>query len=200
MDASCAHFLFKRSVIDIAYMNVPIRPNNKNNGDLVNQAIRFPQVLVIDESGQQLGVMSSYAANQVAEQAGLDLLCVAPSAKPPVCKILDYGKFRFEAQKKAKEAKKNQHVIDIKEVQISPQIGEHDLMVKVKGARGFFEEGHKVKLVLRFRGRQMAHQEIGKETVTKFIEAVADLSTVEKRPELEGKLLITILASSIKRK
>jgi translation initiation factor IF-3 len=200
MDASCVHFLFKRSVIDIAYMNVPIRPNNKNNGDLVNQAIRFAQVLVIDENGTQLGVMSSYAANQVAEQAGLDLLCVAPSAKPPVCKILDYGKFRFEQQKKAKEAKKNQHVIDIKEVQLSPQIGEHDLMVKVKSAKGFFEEGHKVKLVLRFRGRQMAHQEIGKETVQRFITAIGDLCVVEKRPELEGKLLITILASSIKRK
>jgi translation initiation factor IF-3 len=156
--------------------------------------------LVIDESGQQLGVMTSYAANQVAEQAGLDLLCVAPNAKPPVCKILDYGKYRFEAQKKAKEAKKNQHVIEIKEVQLSPQIGEHDLMVKVKGARGFFEDGHKVKLVLRFKGRQMAHQEIGQDTVNRFIEAVSDVAIVEKRPELDGKLLITILASSIKRK
>jgi translation initiation factor IF-3 len=157
-------------------------------------------VLVIDESGQQLGVMTSYAANQIAEQAGLDLLCVAPNAKPPVCKILDYGKYRFEAQKKAKEAKKNQHVIEIKEVQLSPQIGEHDLMVKVKGARGFFEDGHKVKLVLRFKGRQMAHQEIGQDTVNRFIEAVSDVAIVEKRPELDGKLLITILASSIKRK
>ncbi len=157
-------------------------------------------MLVIDESGQQLGVMTSYAANQIAEQAGLDLLCVAPNAKPPVCKILDYGKYRFEAQKKAKEAKKNQHVIEIKEVQLSPQIGEHDLMVKVKGARGFFEDGHKVKLVLRFKGRQMAHQEIGQDTVNRFIEAVSDVAIVEKRPELDGKLLITILASSIKRK
>lgn len=192
-------FLFKRSVINIAYMNVPVRPDKRNNGDLVNNQIRFAQVLVIDQTGKQLGVMNSYQANQLAEQAGLDLLCVAPGAKPPVCKILDYGKYRFEQQKKAKEAKKNQHIIDIKEVQISPQIGDHDLQVKVKAAIGFFEEGHKVKLVLRFKGRQMAHQEIGVETVNKFIEAVKHVSIVEKRPELEGKLLTTFLASSTKK-
>jgi translation initiation factor IF-3 len=192
-------FLFKGSVINIAYMNVPVRPDKRNNGDLVNNQIRFAQVLVIDQTGKQLGVMNSYQANQLAEQAGLDLLCVAPGAKPPVCKILDYGKYRFEQQKKAKEAKKNQHIIDIKEVQISPQIGDHDLQVKVKAAIGFFEEGHKVKLVLRFKGRQMAHQEIGVETVNKFIEAVKHVSIVEKRPELEGKLLTTFLASSTKK-
>jgi translation initiation factor IF-3 len=143
--------------------------------------------------------MNSYQANQLAEQAGLDLLCVAPGAKPPVCKILDYGKYRFEQQKKAKEAKKNQHIIDIKEIQISPQIGEHDLQVKVKAAIGFFQEGDKVKLVLRYKGRQMAHQDFGIEMVNKFIESVKDVSIVEKRPELEGKLLITILASTVKK-
>jgi translation initiation factor IF-3 len=192
-------FLFKRSVITIAYMNVPVRPDRKNNDDLVNNRIRFPQVLVIDQHGNQLGVMSSYAANQTAEAAGLDLLCVAPGAKPPVCKILDYGKYRFEQQKKAKEAKKNQHIIDIKEIQISPQIGDHDLMVKVKSAIGFFQEGHKVKLVLRYKGRQMAHQDIGVDTNNRFIALVKDYATVEKKPELEGKLLMTILASTIKK-
>jgi translation initiation factor IF-3 len=199
MDASCVHFYLKRSVIHIAYMNVPVRPDKRNNGDLVNNQIRFAQVLVIDQTGKQLGVMNSYQANQLAEQAGLDLLCVAPGAKPPVCKILDYGKYRFEQQKKAKEAKKNQHIIEIKEIQISPQIGEHDLQVKVRAAIGFFEEGDKVKLVLRFKGRQMAHQEIGTEMVNKFIEAVKHVSIVEKRPELEGKLLTTFLASNIKK-
>lgn len=199
MDASCVHFYLKRSVIHIAYMNVPVRPDKRNNGDLVNNQIRFAQVLVIDQTGKQLGVMNSYQANQLAEQAGLDLLCVAPGAKPPVCKILDYGKHRFEQQKKAKEAKKNQHIIEIKEIQISPQIGEHDLQVKVRAAIGFFEEGDKVKLVLRFKGRQMAHKEIGTEMVNKFIEAVKHVSIVEKRPELEGKLLTTFLASNIKK-
>lgn len=192
-------FLFKRSVICIAYMNAPIRPEKKNNGDLINNQIRFAQVLVIDQNGKQLGVMNSYQANQLAEQAGLDLLCVAPGAKPPVCKILDYGKYRFEQQKKAKEAKKNQHIIDIKEIQISPQIGEHDLQVKVKAAIGFFQEGDKVKLVLRYKGRQMAHQDFGIEMVNKFIESVKEVSLVEKKPELEGKLLITILASTVKK-
>ncbi len=180
-------------------MNAPIRPEKKNNGDLINNQIRFAQVLVIDQNGKQLGVMNSYQANQLAEQAGLDLLCVAPGAKPPVCKILDYGKYRFEQQKKAKEAKKNQHIIDIKEIQISPQIGEHDLQVKVKAAIGFFQEGDQVKLVLRYKGRQMAHQDFGIEMVNKFIESVKDVSMVEKRPELEGKLLITILASTVKK-
>lgn len=180
-------------------MNVPVRPEKKNDGDLINNQIRFAQVLVIDQNGKQLGVMNSYQANQLAEQAGLDLLCVAPGAKPPVCKILDYGKYRFEQQKKAKEAKKNQHIIDIKEIQISPQIGEHDLQVKVKAAIGFFQEGDKVKLVLRYKGRQMAHQDFGIEMVNKFIEAVKAVSMVEKRPELEGKLLITILASTVKK-
>jgi translation initiation factor IF-3 len=165
----------------------------------VNTAIRFAQVLVIDNDGKQLGVMSSMQANQIAEQQGLDLLCVAPQARPPVCKILDYGKHRFEQQKKAKEAKKNQQIIDIKEVQLSPQIGDHDLMVKVKRAREFFEEGHKVKIVLRFRGRQMAHQDFGMDTMQRFIDHVSDLSQVEKKPELEGKLLIAILSSNVKK-
>jgi len=180
-------------------MNVPIRPEKKNNGELVNNQIRFAQVLVIDQTGKQLGVMNCYQANQLAEQQGLDLLCVAPGAKPPVCKILDYGKYRFEQQKKAKEAKKNQHVIEIKEIQISPQIGEHDLQVKVKAAIGFFEEGDKVKLVLRFKGRQMAHQDLGIDMVNRFIESVKHVATVEKKPELEGKLLTTFLTSSVKK-
>ena len=165
----------------------------------MNQAIRFAQVLVIDKDGKQLGVMSSMQANQIAEQQGLDLLCVAPQARPPVCKILDYGKHRFEQQKKAKEAKKNQQIIDIKEVQLSPSIGDHDLMVKVKRAREFLEEGHKVKVVLRFRGRQMAHQDFGMDTMQRFIDHVSDLSQVEKKPELEGKLLIAILSSNVKK-
>lgn len=156
-------------------------------------------MLVIDRDGKQLGVMSSLQANQMAEQQGLDLLCVAPQARPPVCKILDYGKYRFEQQKKAKEAKKNQQIIDIKEVQLSPQIGEHDLMVKVKRAREFFQEGHKVKVALRFRGRQMAHQDLGVETIQRFIDLVQDLSQVEKKPELEGKLLIAVLSSTVKK-
>jgi translation initiation factor IF-3 len=184
-------------MIFIAYNTIPVRPDRKNS-DLVNESIRFPEVLVIDPNGKQLGVLSRYAALQAADQFGMDLLCVAPGAKPPVCKILDYGKYRFEMQKKAKEAKKNQHIIEIKEVQITPQIGEHDLMVKVKGAIGFFKDGDKVKLVLRFRGRQMTHIDLGSETMNRFIQLVSEYAVVEKRPELEGKLMTAILGSTVK--
>ncbi|HAV19443.1 MAG TPA: translation initiation factor IF-3 [Firmicutes bacterium] len=156
-------------------------------------------MLVIGPQGQQLGIMNRDAALKAAADENLDLLCVAPNANPPVCKILDYGKHRFEMQKKQREAKKNQHVVGIKEVQLTPQIGDHDLQVKVKGARGFLEDGNKVKVALRYRGRQLAHQENGVDTMEKFIAMVEDLATVEKRPLLEGKLLIAILASKVKK-
>ncbi|HAK05412.1 MAG TPA: translation initiation factor IF-3 [Firmicutes bacterium] len=156
-------------------------------------------MLVIGPQGQQLGIMNRDAALKAAADENLDLLCVAPNANPPVCKILDYGKHRFEMQKKQREAKKNQHVVGIKEVQLTPQIGDHDLQVKVKGARGFLEDGNKVKVALRYRGRQLAHQENGVDTMEKFIAMVEDLAIVEKRPLLEGKLLIAILASKVKK-
>lgn len=156
-------------------------------------------MLVIGPQGQQLGIMNRDAALKAAADENLDLLCVAPNANPPVCKILDYGKHRFEMQKKQREAKKNQHVVGIKEVQLTPQIGDHDLQVKVKWARGFLEDGNKVKVALRYRGRQLAHQENGVDTMEKFIAMVEDLATVEKRPLLEGKLLIAILASKVKK-
>ncbi len=175
-----------------------MRPDKKNS-DLVNEFIRFPRMLVIGPEGESLGVLTREEALRKADQAGLDLLCVAPNANPPVCKILNYGKHRFDQQKKQREAKKNQHIIDIKEVQLTPQIGEHDLNVKVKNARRFFEEGNKVKVALRYRGRQMAHQEVGIATMEKFIASVEDVSTVEKKPLLEGRLLIAILASKIKK-
>lgn len=172
---------------------------DKNNGDLVNGLIRFPEVLVIGPNGEQLGVMSKRAALEVAEQYDLDLLCVAPNGKPPVCKILNYGKYRFEAQKKAKEAKKNQHIIDIKEVQLTPQIGDHDLQTKVKNARKFFEEGNKVKVGVRFRGRQLSHPEVGMEVMDKFIALVEDVATVEKKPALDGRWINAVLASKVKK-
>ncbi|HOC80913.1 MAG TPA: translation initiation factor IF-3 [Bacilli bacterium] len=169
------------------------------NNDLVNERIRFPEVLVIGPDGSSLGKMSSRAANDMANRYELDLLCVAPNANPPVCKILNYGKYRFEAQKRAKESRKNQKIIEIKEVQLTPQIGIHDLMVKVKGAIGFFQDGNKVKVGVRFRGRQLAHPEVGKEVLDKFIELVQEYASVEKEGELEGKWMTAILASKIKK-
>jgi translation initiation factor IF-3 len=156
-------------------------------------------MLVIGPEGQQLGILSRDAALAAAAGFEMDLMCVAPGANPPVCKILNYGKHRFDQQKKQREAKKNQHIVDIKEVQLTPQIGEHDLMVKVKAARRFLEEGNKIKVALRYRGRQLAHQENGIATMDKFIQSVEDLSTIEKKPALEGKLLIAILASKAKK-
>jgi len=173
------------------------RPEN-NNTDLINERVRFPEVLLIGANGEQLGKMSSKAAYDLAVKAELDLLCVAPNAQPPVCKLINYGKYRFEQQKKAKENKKKQHVVEIKEVQLTPQIGIHDLETKIKAAKRFLEDGNKVKVGVRYRGRQMSHLEVGEDIMDKFIEALQDVSVVEKTPELEGKWMNAVLASKRK--
>ena len=165
----------------------------KDNDDLVNNAIRFPEVLVIDQNGNSLGVKSRYDALRLAEEANLDLLCVAPMAKPPVCKILNYGKHRYEQQKKAKEMKKKQKVIETKEVRFTPQTDKHDLEVKAKAAIEWLKDGNKVKVTVRFRGRQMAHPEIGEETLNAFIGLVQDYATVEKAPSMEGYRMFAII-------
>jgi translation initiation factor IF-3 len=135
----------------------------------------------------------------MAYDYGLDLLCVSPKSTPPVCKILDYGKYRFQEQKKAREAKKNQHIIQIREIQLTPQIGEHDLLIKAKKAKEFLEDGNKVRVVLRYRGRQMAHIEIGQDVLNKFVSILSDVGSPEKAAELEGKFLSLTLASKIKK-
>lgn len=176
----------------------PKRPD-KNNGDLVNETIRFPEMLVIGPNGESFGVMNRYQALQKAADYDLDLLCVAPQAKPPVCKILNYGKYRFETQKKQREAKKNQNIVVIKEVQLTPVIGQHDLETKVRNAIKFFKDGNKVKVALRFRGRQLSHVEVGEEVMNKFIALVEEYATIEKKPVLDGKLLTAVLASKVKK-
>ena len=176
----------------------PRRPE-KNNGDLVNEAIRFPEVLVIGPDGESLGVMSRYNAIQKAREFELDLLCVAPQAKPPVCKIINYGKYRFEQQKRSREAKKNQNIIVIKEVQLTPVIGQHDLETKVRHAIKFLKDGNKVKVVLRFRGRQLSHVEVGEDVMNRFIALVEEYAIIEKKPVLDGKLLTAVLASKVKK-
>ena len=139
--------------------------------------------------------MTRRQALDKAYEEELDLLCVAPKANPPVCKIIDYGKYRFQNQKKAKEAKKKQHVIEIKEIQLIPQIGMHDLEIKAKKAKEFFEEGNKVRVVVRFRGRQLSHTEVGEEVLQKFITIVQDYSQIEKQPVLEGRNLTVVLSA-----
>jgi len=174
---------------------------NKNNNDIVNERVRFPSVMLIGPNGEQLGIMSSKDAYNKAIEYDLDLLCVAPNAKPPVCKILNYGKYRFEAQKKAKENKRNQaiHMVDLKEIQLTPQIGEHDLLTKANRAKEFLENGDKVKVVVRYRGRQLAHIEVGEEVLNKFVSYLSEVSTIEKTPAMEGRFMIAILASKFKK-
>lgn len=175
----------------------PQRPN-KTNQDLINERVRFPEVLLIGANGEQLGKMSSKAAYDYAVQVDLDLVCVAPNANPPVCKIMNYGKYRFEQQKKAKENKKKQHTIEIKEIQLTPQIGQHDVDTKARAARRFLEEGNKVKVGVRYRGRQLSHVEVGEEVMNKFIQSLEDVAVVEKAPFMEGKWLNAILAAKRK--
>ncbi len=138
--------------------------------------------------------MSSREAQLKANEYDLDLLCVAPTAQPPVCKLVNYGKYRFEQQKKAKEAKKKQRIIEVKEVQLTPQIGIHDMETKARGARKFLTEGNKVKVGVRFRGRQMTHLEVGQETLDKFIELLSDIAMIEKPSAMEGRWMIAVLA------
>ena len=196
----CAHFSLDKEDSIINNERPNLRRNN-NGDDLVNGDIRFPQVRVIGPNGDQLGVMPRARALQVAETYSLDLVCVAKEANPPVCKILNYGKYRFEMQKKLHDMKKAQRAkeISIKEVQLSPVIGIHDFDTRVKHAQKFLQSGDKVKVTMRFRGRQLSHTEVGLEVVNRFIQAVEEIANVEKQPKLEGKILYCVLASKIKK-
>jgi translation initiation factor IF-3 len=180
-------------IIDNRYANNK-KPGNNQNKDLVNENVRFPEVLLIGPNGEQIGTMSSREAQFKANEYDMDLLCVAPNAKPPVCKIINYSKYRFEQQKKAKEAKKNQHVVEVKEVQLTPQIGGHDMDTKARAAIKFLEAGNKVKVGVRFRGRQMTHLEVGEEALNKFIELLGESAQIEKAAAMEGRWLIAVIA------
>ncbi len=160
----------------------------------VNKEIFAPQVRLIDENGQMVGVMSSREALAIAESRGLDLIEIAPTANPPTCKIMDYGKWKYESKKKEKEAKKKQTVITIKEIQVRPRTDEHDIEVKVRNARRFLLDGDKVKVNLRFMGRELAHQEFGMKTLKKVQDLLSDIAVVETPPKLEGKQAFLLLA------
>ena len=165
---------------------------------LVNESIKAKEVRVIGPDGEQIGIMSSDNALRTAYDKGLDLILISPNAQPPVCRIADYGRYRYEQEKREKEAKKKQNIIEVKEVQLSCRIETHDFETKVKHAMRFLGEGNKVKVVLRFRGREMSHQEIGKEILERFREAVSESGTVDKAPNLEGKLM-TMIVNPIKK-
>lgn len=172
----------------------PRRGAPQKDGLRVNRDIRAPEVRVIDEDGTMLGIFPPMEALRMAEAKGLDLIEVAPTAKPPTCKITDFGKYKYELKKKEHEARKNQTVITIKEIQLRPRTEQHDLDVKMRQARGFLLEGDKVKVNLRFYGREMAHQELGFQLLQKVIAALGDLAMVESNPKMEGKQLFVLLA------
>jgi translation initiation factor IF-3 len=177
---------------------IPIRrPNNTppvKDGPRMNQDIRSPKVLLIDQNGEKQGIMPTSAAIEAAEEAGLDLVEIVPTADPPVCKILDYGKFRFQEQKKKAEARKRQKVVEIKEIKLRPNIDVHDYEVKARAMHRFFEEGDKVKVTLRFRGREMAHPELGMKLLLKVKADFEPVAKVEYEPKMEGRQMIMILA------
>ena len=166
-----------------------------NAGDLmINEEIRDREVRVVDQNGEQLGVMGIAQALGMAEERQLDLVKIAPQAKPPVCKIMDYGKYRFEQSKREREMRKNQKVIVIKEVQLSATIEEHDIDVKFRAADKFLKDGNKVKVSIRFRGRQIAHSEIGLDVMKDFAERCKDCAVVERKPLMEGRNMTMVLA------
>ena len=160
----------------------------------MNGAIRAPQVRCIDPDGEQLGVLDTKEAISKAEDFGLDLVEVQPNVDPPVCKILDYGKYKYEAQKRANEARKKQKIIEVKEIKLRPNIDEHDYQVKMRNVVKFLSGGDKVKVTLRFRGREMAHQELGANVLTRVREETEEIAKIEAMPKMEGRQMIMVLA------
>ena len=161
---------------------------------MINEQVRDREVRVISSNGEQLGIMSSKEAMKLAREAELDLVKIAPNAKPPVCKIIDYGKYRYELARKEKEAKKKQKTIDVKEVRLSPNIDKNDLNTKVNQARKFLSKGDKVKVTLRFRGRELAHVNASKYILDDFAKALEDVATIDKKPKFEGRSMTMFLA------
>ena len=161
---------------------------------MINERIRDKEVRLIGQDGEQLGIMSARDAMKLAREADLDLVKIAPTAKPPVCKIIDYGKYRYELARKEKEARKKQKTVELKEVRLSPNIDTNDLNTKMNAARKFISKGNKVKVTLRFRGREMAHVQASKHILDDFAEALADIAVVEKAPKLEGRSMGMVLA------
>ena len=160
---------------------------------MINEQIRDKEVRVIGENGEQLGIMSSREAMRLAQEAELDLVKIAPTAKPPVCKIVDYGKFRYDQIRKEKEARKKQRIVELKEIRLSPNIDTNDLNTKVGAARKFITKGNKVKITLRFRGREMAHMQASKHILDDFAGELTDVAVVEKAPKLEGRSISMVL-------
>ena len=160
----------------------------------LNEDIRDKELRLIGSGGEQLGIMSAEEAQKIADEQGLDLVKISPQANPPVCKLMDYGKYRFEQGKREKEARKNQHVVEIKEIRMSPGIDIGDFNVKLKNAQKFLTDGNRVKVSVRFRGREMAHTDIGKDLLVRFAEQCAEVATLDKEPKLVGRSMSIFLS------
>ncbi len=170
-----------------------------SSGLKANREIRAPRVRVISETGEQIGIIPLYEALAKAEEAGLDLVEIVPGANPPVCKIIDYGKYRYDQTKREKENKKSQHQVKVKEIKIKPNIGEHDLNTKINHAREFIEAGNKVKVTCTYKGREMAHPEVGQKHMKKICDTLEKIATPESPPKMLGRMLSTVLAPGIKK-
>ncbi len=187
VDSYAIHFLLQNYIVIFLWRCTTI------SDLMINEQIRDKEVRLIGEDGEQLGIMSSKEAMKLAEDAGLDLVKIAPTAKPPVCKIVDYGKYKYEQIRKEKEAKKKQRVIEVKEIRLSPNIDTNDLNTKVNAARKFLAKGDKVKITLRFRGREMAHMNNSKHILDDIAESLSDIAVVEKAPKVEGRSMTMFL-------
>jgi len=166
----------------------------QKDGPRINEEIRVPEVQLIDQSGKNHGAVPTRQALEIANAAALDLVEIAPNSTPPVCKILDYGKFKYQEQKKAAEARKKQKIVEVKEIKLRPMIDDHDYDVKMRSIRRFFEEGDKVKVTLRFRGREMAHQNLGAKLLDRVRDDLAPLAKVEQEPKFEGRQMVMVLS------
>ncbi len=160
----------------------------------INDEIRDKEVRLIDDQGNQVGVISVEKAQELADRAKLDLVKIAPQAKPPVCRILDYGKYKYDMIKKEKESKKRQRTITVKELRLTPNIETHDLQTKAKRAKEFLQNGDRVKVSVRFRGREMGHTEIGREVLDQFVESISEVGQVDKKPKMEGRSMVMFLS------
>jgi len=169
-------------------------PPVQKDGPRVNEEIRVREVQLIDQTGHNHGPVETRFALERAQEAGLDLVEIAPNSSPPVCKLLDYGKYKYQAQKKAAEARKKQKVVEVKEIKLRPMIDDHDYDVKMRSMRRFFEEGDKVKITLRFRGRELAHQELGYKLLNRVRDDVIKMAKVEQEPRFEGRQVVMVLA------
>lgn len=164
----------------------------------INEEIRDKEIRLIGDDGAQLGIMSSADAMKIAVEQELDLVKIAPASTPPVCKIMDYGKYRFEQAKRDKEARKNQHIVEVKEIRMSPGIGANDFNTKLKSGQRFLSDGDRLKVTVRFRGREMAHTNIGEQLLRKFAEECSEIGTVDKNPKLEGRFMAMFLSPKTK--